>query len=71
MSRNSSSEKSKLYPKSLDLSVNLPYVMRRQKVNGGWSDERDRSLCRSLLSRRWNEILTQWAPKLTLYSPIY
>ncbi|CAH8573768.1 unnamed protein product [Heterobilharzia americana] len=61
----------KLYPKSLDLSVNLPYVMRRQKVNGGWSDERDRSLCRSLLSRRWNEILTQWAPKLTLYSPIY
>ncbi|CAH8576289.1 unnamed protein product [Schistosoma haematobium] len=61
----------KLYPTSLHLSEKIHTENVKQRVNGGWSDERDRSLCQSLFSNKWNKLLTQWAPKLIEYSPIY
>ncbi|XP_018648329.1 putative beta-1,2-n-acetylglucosaminyltransferase II [Schistosoma mansoni] len=61
----------RLYPTSLHLSEKIHTENIKQRVNGGWSDERDRSLCQSLFSNKWNKILTHWAPKLIEYSPIY
>ncbi|KAH8870451.1 Alpha-1,6-mannosyl-glycoprotein 2-beta-N-acetylglucosaminyltransferase [Schistosoma japonicum] len=61
----------KLYPKDLHLSYKLPTVGPKQTVNGGWSDPRDRNLCRSFLSNKWNDVLIQMAPTLIKYSPIY
>ncbi|KAK4470237.1 hypothetical protein MN116_005811 [Schistosoma mekongi] len=61
----------KLYPKDLYLSNRLPAVDPKQTVNGGWSDPRDRNLCRSFLSNRWNDLLIQMAPTLIKYPPIY
>nr|CAH8854199.1 unnamed protein product [Trichobilharzia regenti] len=61
----------KLYPTSLYLTRSVSRVIPTQRANGGWSDLRDRNLCYSLLSAKWNDFLKQWAPTLTNYSPIY
>ncbi|CAH8513167.1 unnamed protein product [Schistosoma turkestanicum] len=62
----------KLYPTSLQLSEQLSSMNNhKQTPNGGWSDKRDRSLCQSFLSNKWDEQLIHWAPELTKYSPIH
>lgn len=61
----------RLYPNKLLVKSGIKKSTFQLRINGGWSDPRDRELCFSIVGGAWTDPLKKWTPNLVKYSCIY